>query len=130
MGVAHLYAFDQHLAATAVEHGFSSSPTDSDGILGMAYQALSSLKAPPFFSTLYAQGHVWQNLFSFYFSPTGSELILGGTDWSKFIHPLTFTPVTQQAVSDIGPGLLKLPIDPLEYAATVLHGHAYCLPQR
>jgi cathepsin D len=107
--VAGLVAFNQVFSPTAVEKGFSPSPQDSDGILGMAYQNISSIKqGTPWFTTLYNQGHVFRNLFGFYLAKTGSELILGGRDYSRFVWPLTFTPVTQQGVSVLNKWLINV----------------------
>lgn len=82
---------------------------DSDGILGLAYQAISSVPVgTPWFTTLHNQGHVWFNKFSFYFAKTGSELIIGGEDWTKFYYPVVYTPVIQQGV---GRARVLLPFD-------------------
>ncbi|TFK91595.1 acid protease [Polyporus arcularius HHB13444] len=51
-----------------------------DGILGMAYPALSQFRQNPFFNSAKAQGTVKAGVFAFKLAKSGSELYLGGTN--------------------------------------------------
>ncbi len=50
----------------------------------MAFQSISNLGHPPFFQTAVSQGAVSSPVFSFYLSPNGSELHLGGVNRQHF----------------------------------------------
>ncbi|KAJ7160965.1 acid protease [Mycena filopes] len=56
----------------------------ADGILGLAFPAISNLGHPPFFNAAAAQHAVAANQFGFFLAGSGSELFLGGVDGSKF----------------------------------------------
>jgi hypothetical protein len=62
----------------------------------MGYQTISAYNAPPFFQTLVAQGDVAKAQFSFYLADNESELILGGTDPTRYKGDFTYLPVTNQ----------------------------------
>ncbi|CAF1193660.1 unnamed protein product [Didymodactylos carnosus] len=87
-----------------------------DGILGLAYQSLAQTGSAPLFFNMYKQKLIKQPIFSFYFNPNtpthlvsvsvgerslsillrasqSGELILGGTDISKYQGSITYTPV-------------------------------------
>ncbi|GJJ14486.1 hypothetical protein Clacol_008750 [Clathrus columnatus] len=63
-----------------------------DGILGMAFPALSGLGQNPFFITAFSQGAVPLNEFGFKLSanPDDSSIFLGGVDDSLFTGPVEF----------------------------------------
>jgi len=63
---------------TTLSSSFANDPID--GILGMAFPAISNLSANPFFVTAFDQGAMPTNEFGFYLSSSGSELFLGGTN--------------------------------------------------
>lgn len=64
----------------------------------MGYESISNMDAPPFFQTLFSQGVVDQNVFSFVLGDTDEgELYLGGYDESKIATPVYWSPVTTQA---------------------------------
>ncbi|KAJ3748858.1 acid protease [Lentinula detonsa] len=65
-------------AVTTLSSTFASDPID--GILGLAFPALSNLKADPFFITANSQGAVDSNEFGFYLASSKSELYLGGAN--------------------------------------------------
>ncbi|KAF8337908.1 Asp-domain-containing protein [Cantharellus anzutake] len=99
--VAGLTAKRQTLgSATALTHDFRTGATD--GLMGLAWPANSEFGATPFFNTLMQQGTVSQGVFAFYFSESGSELRLGGTDESLYSTPLQWIPVTQQRYWRVG----------------------------
>nr|VWO98977.1 Probable mitochondrial substrate carrier (Putative mitochondrial carrier protein) [Ganoderma boninense] len=69
----------QYLAAVTKESPqFQSDP--SDGLLGLAFPAISNLKHDPFFFTAVAQQTAPEGRFGFKLAASGSELYIGGTD--------------------------------------------------
>ncbi|GAA5855680.1 hypothetical protein JCM8547_001642 [Rhodosporidiobolus lusitaniae] len=94
--VAGLSATKQHLAVID-NMGTDFDGTPVDGILGMAYASLSNIGETPFFQSLFSQGHVTRNLFSFTLGDSDDgELYLGGVDDSKHDGEITYTDVTTQ----------------------------------
>ncbi|KAJ7270727.1 acid protease [Mycena haematopus] len=74
---------------TTLSSSFADDPTD--GILGLAFPAISSLKnGVPFFNTANQEGTVSANQFGFLLASNGSELFLGGTDATKYTGELEF----------------------------------------
>ncbi|KIK55986.1 hypothetical protein GYMLUDRAFT_248204 [Collybiopsis luxurians FD-317 M1] len=63
---------------TTLSSSFADDPID--GILGLAFPAISNLNADPFFVTANSQGAVSSNEFGFFLASSGSELFLGGTN--------------------------------------------------
>lgn len=72
--------------------GFLSS--DTDGLLGLAYPALSSV--PPVFDTLVAETNL-SNIFSMCFNEQGGSLVLGGYKKEYSTHPLEWTPIIAES---------------------------------
>ncbi|KZT72180.1 acid protease [Daedalea quercina L-15889] len=77
---------------TTLSDKFATDPMD--GILGMAYQSISSLGQPPFANQAKSQGKLRYGIFSMKLSVQGSELYLGGLDFSKFTERVEWHPVT------------------------------------
>ncbi|KAJ7353337.1 acid protease [Mycena albidolilacea] len=73
---------------TTLSSSFSTDPID--GILGLAFPAISNMKQNPFFNTANEQGVVQNNQFGFFLASKGSELFLGGTDTEKYTGDLEF----------------------------------------
>jgi len=93
--VAGLSAVAQHFSAVS-NMGTDFGATPVDGILGLGFETISNLGERPFFKTLWEEGHVSQNLFSFVLGDADDgELYLGGLDNAKYSGELTYTPVTQ-----------------------------------
>jgi len=91
--VAGLSATSQYFSAvTSESSSFSSDP--EDGILGLAFEAISSLGEPPYFQTLVSEGKVSSSVFAFRLAESGSELYLGGTDSSKYSGAITYVSLT------------------------------------
>ncbi|CAF3368339.1 unnamed protein product [Rotaria socialis] len=70
-----------------------------DGILGMAYQKISSCGENPVIWTMYLAGELSLPIFSFWFDSVSTgydtgELILGGYDASKYTGNFTYAPVS------------------------------------
>ncbi|KAL1745063.1 aspartic peptidase domain-containing protein [Schizophyllum fasciatum] len=77
--VAGVRAKEQYFSpVTTLSSSFANDPID--GILGLAYPAISNLKQDPWFTNANAQGAVDKNAFGFYLAKTGSELFLGGAN--------------------------------------------------
>ncbi|KAF7343255.1 Acid protease [Mycena venus] len=64
-----------------------------DGILGLAFPAISNLNKNPFFVNANADGAVDANQFSFYLASSGSELYLGGTNEDLYTGKIEFNSV-------------------------------------
>lgn len=73
---------------------FQSGPTD--GLMGLAFPAISSFPATPFFNNLIQGGGLDAGQFSFFLASDGSELYLGGADADKFSGDLNWNAVTEQ----------------------------------
>ncbi|KAI0332362.1 protease [Cubamyces sp. BRFM 1775] len=65
-----------------------------DGILGLAFPAISNLQKSPFFNTAKSQGAVKSGVFGFKLAKSGSELYLGGTDSSLYTGSIEYHSVT------------------------------------
>ncbi|KAI0769774.1 protease [Trametes elegans] len=65
-----------------------------DGILGLAYPAISNLGQSPFFNTAISQKQVKTGVFAFKLAKSGSELYLGGTDSSLYTGSIEYHAVT------------------------------------
>ncbi|CAF0916970.1 unnamed protein product [Adineta steineri] len=69
-----------------------------DGILGLGYPTLANYGNTPLFYNMWNQSLIPEPIFSFYLNPdtnaiTGSELIFGGIDSSKFTGDITYVPL-------------------------------------
>lgn len=111
--VAGLTAKNQYFSpVTTLSSSFSGDPID--GILGLAYPAISNLdevraslsltlSSPeltyplqePFFNTLIDQGTVSAGVFGFKLASSGSTLFLGGTDTSKYTGSIEYHSIDQ-----------------------------------
>ncbi|XP_046685373.1 aspartic proteinase A3-like [Homalodisca vitripennis] len=91
--------------ATSIDNYTSS--LKFDGILGMAYPALSSIGTDPPFVNMIKQNVVSNPVFAFYLNKeiqdqlelskkTGAELVLGGVDSKHYQGQFTFAPVNSQ----------------------------------
>ncbi|XP_054836079.1 gastricsin-like [Eublepharis macularius] len=98
---------NQEFGLSETEPGTNFVYAQFDGILGLAYPAISAGGA-----TTVVQGLIQENLldapvFSFYLSgqessQNGGELVLGGVDSSLYSGQIAWTPVTQEAYWQIG----------------------------
>ncbi|KAJ6453785.1 acid protease [Mycena sanguinolenta] len=75
-------------AVTTMSSNYASNP--ADGILGLAFPAISVLNQSPWFITAHTEKKVKKNQFGFLLATSGSELYLGGTDTAKYIGGLEF----------------------------------------
>jgi hypothetical protein len=70
-----------------------------DGILGLAFPSISVNHIPPVFESMYQQGLLDQNLFSFDLGKADGqpgELVIGGIDTSKYTGQLTYVPLSNE----------------------------------
>lgn len=92
VSIAGLTATGQAVvAASQYSSGFALSESPPDGLMGMAFQAISNSNSPPVFQTMIADGQTTSPVFGFTLLDNGGELFLGGTDTSAFTGSLTFT---------------------------------------
>ncbi|KAJ7023469.1 acid protease [Mycena alexandri] len=90
--VAKIVAKKQYFSpVTTLSSSFSGDPID--GILGLAFPALSNLNENPFFNTADAAGTTDANQFGFYLASSGSELYLGGTNSDLYTGDIEFNSV-------------------------------------
>ncbi|KAJ7510848.1 acid protease [Mycena galericulata] len=90
--VAGVKVTKQYLSpVTTLSSSFADDP--ADGILGLAFPAISNLKENPFFVNADAQGTVSANQFGFFLASSGSELYLGGTETSKYSGDIEYNAV-------------------------------------
>ncbi|KAJ7067092.1 acid protease [Mycena amicta] len=92
VAVAGVKATKQYFSpVTTLSSSFNGDPID--GILGLAFPAISNLNENPFFYTADAAGNVDANQFGFYLASTGSELYLGGTNEDLYTGDIEFNSV-------------------------------------
>ncbi|KAJ6552242.1 acid protease [Mycena vulgaris] len=90
--VAKIKATKQYFSpVTTLSSSFKDDPID--GILGLAFPAISNLGKNPFFVTANAAGTVDANQFGFYLASSGSELFLGGTNDALYSGEIEFNAV-------------------------------------
>ncbi|KAJ3715899.1 acid protease [Lentinula guzmanii] len=107
--VAGISVTEQHFAAVT-NLSDSVAQTSFDGILGMGYSTLSNLGAPTFFETAVKQGVVSSPEFSFFLSPNGSELYIGGTNSQLYTGDIEFHDVnTSPGYWKISDGSISVP---------------------
>lgn len=98
--VAGLVATGQTFgAATTLSSSFANDP--EDGLAGLAFPSISDLQSPTLFQTLWNEGKVAANQFSFRLSSGNaapSELYLGGMNPAHYVAGTTqWAPVTSQS---------------------------------
>ncbi|KAF5382798.1 hypothetical protein D9757_007282 [Collybiopsis confluens] len=87
--VAGATATDQAFSAvTTLSSSFANNPID--GVLGMAFPAISRLGADPFFVTANNQGAFQTNEFGFYLASCGSVIDLGGANPNRYSGSIEF----------------------------------------
>ncbi|EDV91901.1 lysosomal aspartic protease [Drosophila grimshawi] len=100
--VSGLTIKSQTFAEATNEPGTSFNNAKFDGILGMAYQSISSDNVVPPFYNMVSQGLVDDSVFSFYLARDGTsttdggELIFGGSDPAKYTGDLSYVPISEQ----------------------------------
>ncbi|KAH9933170.1 acid protease [Epithele typhae] len=96
VSVAGVSATKQHFSpVTTLSTSFNDDPID--GILGLAFPALSSMNQDPFFFSAVAQRAVRAGELGFKLATNGSELYLGGTNPALFSGALEYHGVDASA---------------------------------
>ncbi|KAF7316715.1 Acid protease [Mycena chlorophos] len=92
VSVAGIVATKQYFSpVTTLSSEFSDDP--ADGILGLAFPAISNLNENPFFYTADSDGSVPTNEFGFKLASSGSELYLGGANDDLYSGDIEFNEV-------------------------------------
>jgi cathepsin D len=81
-------------AADVYSPGFAYKRFPADGLLGMAFQSISSYNRMPVFQSLVAQGQLTRPLFGFKLADQGSELYIGGVNSAMYSGEFTYVKVT------------------------------------
>ncbi len=64
--------------------------------MGMGFKEISPFNATPFFETLVDQNQLEEPVIGFYLADSGSELIIGGRDGTRYSGNLTYVNVTKR----------------------------------
>ncbi|KAH9948108.1 aspartic peptidase domain-containing protein [Amylocystis lapponica] len=89
VSVAGVSVTGQKFSPVTTESGeFQKDP--ADGLMGLAFTAISSLKTSPYFLTAVSQKAVSQGVFAFKLASSGSELYIGGTDSSLYTGDIEY----------------------------------------
>ncbi|KAI0633574.1 acid protease [Trametes polyzona] len=92
VNVAGISVKNQYFSpVTTLSSSFADDPID--GLLGLAYPAISNLNQEPFFNTAIQQGAVKEGVFGFKLASSGSELYLGGTNSRLYTGSIEYHPV-------------------------------------
>lgn len=75
----------------------------NDGLMGLAFPAISSYPATPFFNNLIENNAVDAGQFGFYLASEGSTLYLGGSDKAAYTGDINWNPVTEEVCSTFSP---------------------------
>ncbi|KAJ6453768.1 acid protease [Mycena sanguinolenta] len=89
VAIAGIEVTKQWFAAVTTESADEANDP-ADGLLGLAFPAISVLNQSPWFNTAHTEKKVKKNQFGFLLGPSGSELYLGGTDTAKYTGSLEF----------------------------------------
>ncbi|CAK5266694.1 unnamed protein product [Mycena citricolor] len=96
VSVAGVSVTQQYLSGvTTLSSSFTSGP--ADGLLGLAFPAISNLGQDPYFQTAINEGAVSANQFGFYLASSGSSLYIGGTDTRKYSGSIEFNGITSSS---------------------------------
>uniref|UniRef100_A0A8C2ZNK9 Nothepsin n=1 Tax=Cyclopterus lumpus TaxID=8103 RepID=A0A8C2ZNK9_CYCLU len=97
--IGSLTTLNQEFGESVYEPGSAFVNSKFDGVLGMAYPALTEILGNPVFDNMMVQNVVEEQIFSFFLSRTSSgtpegELLLGGKDEELYSRPINWLPVT------------------------------------
>ncbi|PCH43862.1 acid protease [Wolfiporia cocos MD-104 SS10] len=93
VNVAGIKSTGQYFSpVNTLSDSFSNDPID--GILGLAFPAISNLRQNPFFSNAVQERAVKSGVFGMKLASSGSELYLGGTDTSQYTGSIEYHSVT------------------------------------
>ncbi|KAL7007045.1 hypothetical protein EMMF5_003271 [Cystobasidiomycetes sp. EMM_F5] len=86
--------------ATQVGNSFYHDP--QDGLMGLAFQSISSMNQTPFIQSLMSQNSIKSGQFSFSLGKSGSELYLGGANGNKYSGNIEWHPVVSESYWVVG----------------------------
>ncbi|KAJ6478611.1 aspartic peptidase domain-containing protein [Mycena vitilis] len=97
VSVAGVTVKDQYSSPVATLSSFATNP--ADGLLELAFPALSSLGQNPFFASaiINKDESLKKNQFGFFLAATGSSLFLGGSDTSKYSEEPEFHGINRRS---------------------------------
>ncbi|XP_041965784.1 gastricsin-like [Alosa sapidissima] len=105
VNLAGIVITNQEVGISTNEPGQNFVVANFDGILGLAYPAISAGQQTPVMDTMMQQGLLQANMFAFYLSGDqsgGSEVAFGGVDPNKYQGDIYWTPVTSESYWQIG----------------------------
>lgn len=86
-------------AALAYSSGFAHQRFEPDGLVGMAFPAISDYHTNPVFQTLMEQNQTDEGVFAFKLGHQDSELYLGGVNKALFKGDFSWMPVSEEVCS-------------------------------
>ncbi|PIL25267.1 transporter [Ganoderma sinense ZZ0214-1] len=101
--IAGVTVANQIFSAVTTEAAHFLSDT-TDGVLGLAFPAISRLGQPSFFQSAMSQRSVHSGEFSVKLAATGAELFLGGTNPALYTGDIEFHNLSQVGFWQIGGG--------------------------
>jgi aspartyl protease len=84
------------MASKTIDDDFNSTNFGADGIMGLGFKEISSSNATSFFETLIDQNQLEEPVIGFYLAESGSELVIGGRDSSRYSGNLTYINVPKR----------------------------------
>ncbi|KAJ3852629.1 acid protease [Lentinula lateritia] len=98
VAVASIQVANQKFShVTTLSASFASDP--ADGILSLAFPAISNLDADPFFVNANSQGAVDSNDLGFYLASSGSELYLGGANSDLYSGSIEYHEISGASIA-------------------------------
>jgi len=98
------------VVASDIGPALRSPQFPADGVVGLGFQELSYLISDSFFGTLIKNKGIvdGQPVFGLFLAESGSELVIGGTDTSKFSGALTHVKISRKVSILLGVPCLGL----------------------
>ncbi|KAH0838835.1 Asp-domain-containing protein [Lanmaoa asiatica] len=93
--------------ATKYSASLAKNQFPPDGLMGMAYQSLSTYPASPVLQTLVSQSQTNAPAFSFKLATSGSELYLGGANSTLYTGSFSYAPVTNKGFWEVNMDSIK-----------------------
>jgi hypothetical protein len=91
-----LAAYDQSFGiADHYSASLNKASFETDGLLGLAFRALSEIDSDSFFESLVKQRQLSEPVFAFSLKPAGGELTMGGVNASAYVGKIAYAPVME-----------------------------------